>query len=131
MHLSKPFNVRYSVSLHSKSITEVESRDFHVIFKNVLPVMPLKKMLKYTKLQKDIPHSKRHRIKLHKGFLIAPKTTSFNSPLDPRHCLLRSSNSRVTQRMRERLDSSWVSGGCHSWVSSGLRCSSRWFRDRL
>jgi hypothetical protein len=131
MHLSKPFNVRYSVSLRSKSITEVESRDFHVIFKNVLPVMPLKKMLKYTKLQKYIPHSKRHRIKLHKGFLIAPKTTLFNSPLDPKHRLLRPSNPRVTQRMRERPDSSWVSGGHRSWVSGGLRCGSRRFRHRL
>jgi hypothetical protein len=131
MYLSKSFNVRYSVSLHSKLITEVESRDFHVIFKNVLPVMPLKKMLKYTKLQKDISHSKRHRMKLHKAFLIAPKTTPFNSPLNPKHRLLRPSNPRVTQRMRERPDSSWVSSGHRSWVSSGLRCSSRRFRHRV
>jgi hypothetical protein len=47
-NLSKPFNVEYSVTLRSKSMTEVESRDFHVIFNGVFPVMPLKKMLKYT-----------------------------------------------------------------------------------
>jgi hypothetical protein len=32
MHLSKLFNVRYSVSLRSKSITEPTTRVFHVIF---------------------------------------------------------------------------------------------------
>jgi hypothetical protein len=32
MNLLKPFNVGYSVSLHSKSMTEVKSRVFHVIF---------------------------------------------------------------------------------------------------
>jgi hypothetical protein len=48
MNLSKPFNVGYSVTFRSKSMTEVESRDFHVIFNGVIPVMPLKKMLKYT-----------------------------------------------------------------------------------
>lgn len=80
MYLSKPFNVRYFVSLRSKLIAEIESRDFHVIFENVLPVMPIKKMLKYTKLQKDIPHSKRHRMKLHKGFLIAPRRHRLIAP---------------------------------------------------
>jgi hypothetical protein len=48
MYLLKSFNVGYSVSLRSKSITKVKSRDFHVIFKSVLPIMPIKKMLKYT-----------------------------------------------------------------------------------
>jgi hypothetical protein len=33
MHLSKLFNVRYSVSLRSKLITEPTTRVFHVIFK--------------------------------------------------------------------------------------------------
>jgi hypothetical protein len=32
MHLSKPFNVRYSVSLRFKSITEPATRVFHLIF---------------------------------------------------------------------------------------------------
>jgi hypothetical protein len=32
MHLSKPFNVGYSVTLHSKSMTEPKTRAFHVIF---------------------------------------------------------------------------------------------------
>jgi hypothetical protein len=31
MHLSKPFNVEYFVTLRSKSMTKVKSRDFHVI----------------------------------------------------------------------------------------------------
>jgi hypothetical protein len=48
MNLSKPFNVGYFVTLRSKSMTEVESCDFHVIFNGVFPIMPLKKMLKYT-----------------------------------------------------------------------------------
>jgi hypothetical protein len=43
MHLSKSLKVEYSVSLRSKSMTEVESRDFHVIFNGVFSVMPLKK----------------------------------------------------------------------------------------
>jgi hypothetical protein len=41
MYLSKPFNVKYSASLRSKSMTEVESRDFHMIFKGKVPVLPL------------------------------------------------------------------------------------------
>jgi hypothetical protein len=41
MHLSKSFNVRYYVSLRSKSMTEVESHDFHVIFKGKVSVLPL------------------------------------------------------------------------------------------
>jgi hypothetical protein len=32
MKLSKPFNVGYSVTLRSKSMTEAKTRAFHVIF---------------------------------------------------------------------------------------------------
>jgi hypothetical protein len=48
MHLSKPFYVGYSVRLWCLILTEVESRDFQVIFNGVLPIMPLKEMLNYT-----------------------------------------------------------------------------------
>jgi hypothetical protein len=68
------------------------------------------------------------------SFQISKKTTSQISDkiLNPWEMNLRDpSNPGVTQRLREIPNSSCVSDGRLSWVSDGLRCGSRQFRDRL